>query len=57
MTERKFTKEETMKALDCCQVNTAKGCEKCPYYDKTDDNLDCITKMCADALDLIKAGE
>ncbi len=51
MTEH--TKEEIMKALECCQVNTDIGCEDCPYYNEGD----CLSKLCTDALTLIKAGE
>ena len=53
MTEHKFTKEEIMKALECCQVTKDNECEDCPYYNETDDNLDCLSKLCADALNLV----
>lgn len=55
MTEH--TKEEIMKALECCQVTKDNECKDCPYYNESDNYLDCISKMCVDALTLIKAGE
>lgn len=57
MNERDFTKEEIMSALECCQVMSDRGCEDCPYYNETDDKMDCVSRLCADALELIKAGE
>ena len=53
ITEREYTKEEIMKALECCQVTTDIGCEDCPYRNE----VECVSILCADALTLIKAGE
>lgn len=55
--EHNFTKEEIIKALECCQVDADVGCEKCPYYNESANGVDCVSKLCADALRLIKAGE
>lgn len=35
MTDHKFTDDDVIKALECC--NTPGSCEKCPYYDEDAD--------------------
>jgi hypothetical protein len=47
MTERKFTDEEVIKALECC--TTSADCEECPYYA----HPVCNVARSKDALDLI----
>ena len=32
MTERKFTDEEVIKALECCTIGTFACGKECPYY-------------------------
>lgn len=54
MTEHKFTKEEIMKALECCKADSVKSCEECPYYHEVTAESDCLSKLFADALELIK---
>lgn len=54
MIERTFTKEEVIKALECCQVTLDIGCESCPYYNSTDNTKDCVSRLCADALNIIE---
>lgn len=53
MTEHKFTDEEVIKALECCNRNGS--CSKCPYdRARFEYETDCASEMTADALDLIK---
>lgn len=47
MTERKFTDEEVIRALECC--TTSADCEECPYYA----HPVCNVARSKDALDLI----
>lgn len=45
--------EEIIKALECCQVTKDNECKDCPYYNESDNYLDCLSKLCADTLALI----
>lgn len=52
MTEHKFTDEEVIRALECCNRNGS--CSKCPYdRARFEYETDCASEMTADALDLI----
>lgn len=51
-----MTDNEIIKALECCQTQYAKNCEKCPYerYKKPCISaITCSSQMRADLLDLI----
>ena len=51
MTDKKFTDEEIIKALECCTkaVSGVRKCEKCPLYTK----FQCLYAIKVYALDLI----
>ena len=52
MTEHKFTDEEIIKALECCNRNGT--CSKCPFDRASfEHEPDCASVMTANALDLI----
>ena len=53
MTERKFTDEEVIKALECCSQPYCNN-NNCPLNEHTINTKDCITKLSTNALDLIK---
>ena len=52
MTERKFTDEEVIKALECCSKDNVKDCDACPYEDMETKTY-CVNELIKDALDLI----
>ena len=47
----KLNREQIIKALECCRNDETSHCRECPYYEGT---LDCMGRMSADALALIK---
>ena len=53
MTERKFTDEEIIKALECCYTNDSNDCYKCPYTAESTAEMFCDKRLQKDALDLI----
>ena len=54
MMERKFTDEEVIKALECCNDNSNKGCDDCPFDGAThDDEPWCVDKLNSCILALI----
>ena len=52
MTERKYTDEEVIKALECCSKPYCNN-NDCPLHEHTINTKDCITKLSTNALDLI----
>ena len=52
MTERKFTDEEVIKALECCSKDNVKDCDACPYEDMETKTY-CVNELIKDALDII----
>lgn len=50
MSERKYTDEEIMKALECCQSHTITDCRDCPNRASGDN---CVNELMRNALDLI----
>ena len=53
MTERKYTDEEIIKAMECCEKTTAIGCKDCPLGEERDTGETCVTTLCKNVLDLI----
>ena len=53
MTERKFTDEEVIKALECCYTNDSNDCYHCPYVAESTSEMFCDKKLEKNALDLI----
>lgn len=51
MSERKYTDEEIVKALECCQSHTITDCRDCPNRASGDN---CVNELMRNALDLIK---
>lgn len=49
MTDKKFTQEQIIKALECCKRGAVNRCKGCPYRE----NIMCALNLRADALDLI----
>ena len=52
MTERKFTDEQIIKALECCSQPYCNN-NNCPLNEHTINTKDCITKLSTNSLDLI----
>ena len=54
MTDKKFTQEEIVKALECCIKDDAKYCDDCSYYDEKEEHEQlCVYRLHRDTLDLI----
>lgn len=55
MTEHKFTDEEIVKALKCCNDYSSPNCSQCPYEDEGEaaNYVACADVLMIDALDLI----
>ena len=51
MSERKYTDEQIVKALECCQSHTITDCRDCPNRASGDN---CVNELMRNALDLIK---
>lgn len=51
MSKRKYTDEEIVKALECCQSHTITDCRDCPNRASGDN---CVNELMRNALDLIK---
>ena len=46
--------EKIIMGLDCCSKTVEQSkCEKCPY--NFGEDIDCIDRLCSDALELIKS--
>lgn len=52
MTDKKFTDEEVIKALECCAKPYCNN-NNCPLHENTINTKDCITKLSENALALI----
>ena len=50
MSERKYTDEEIVKALECCQSHTITDCRDCPNRAS---GHNCVNELMRNALDLI----
>ena len=50
MSKRKYTDEEIVKALECCQSHTITDCRDCPNRASGDN---CVNELMRNALDLI----
>ena len=54
MTEHKYTDEEVIKALECCNDNFQKGCDDCIFNGASyDDEPSCVDKLNEATLALI----
>lgn len=52
-----MTDKEIVKALECCSAESlsTKKCKQCPYHKRS--SVQCIGRLCQDALELIKQKE
>ena len=52
MTDKKFTQEQIIKALECCCEMENKDCLQCPYF-SVPFKSDCVIRKTNDVIDLI----